>query len=478
MQTRHAIPDRVIMYASHFSYNPGERNKFIFYKLNEDKIRQYQGSNMLPNGSLEIIQGYLAADEHKQRENLDSKKYLKDLLRVLFEIVKNVRGDPDLLYFALVLINAVFEDGRIRIRELVFMQKSANENTKVDAVQILYSFLLQHTAKTAEALHMRDLASHTLALLITSYEASNCRETARNFLNFVLDSQKGAHKMLSERCHSNCLMFLVKQNELAEMFVEKRGFVVLRNLLTSECLSNEHIAYNVLTTLWILSYHEFSLPYLADYALNIIELVTKVLDYFNKEKIVRIVCMLFENLKRDPECMECLSMVNVLNIVTKLQNRPWVDKDITDCLERLFKFFDQNYHEYSTFEKWKKQITKGQLSWSPVHTEKFWQSAFVYFHEADNLACIRILIDIVGSQPEPGNDDKQAFETKQAVALYDIGEFSRFFPLGRSFLERHGAKERIAGIMADPYASPELKKEAITCYQKVLMKSWGQGGQN
>lgn len=36
------------------------------------------------------------------------------------------------------------------------------------------------------------------------------------------------------------------------------------------------------------------MPYLGDYTLNIIELVSKVLDYFNKEKIVRIVAMFFD----------------------------------------------------------------------------------------------------------------------------------------------------------------------------------------
>ena len=41
--------------------------------------------------------------------------------------------------------------------------------------------------------------------------------------------------------------------------------------------------------------------------------------------------------------MECLSMVNVLNIVIKLQNRPWVDKDIVESLEHLFRYFDQHY---------------------------------------------------------------------------------------------------------------------------------------
>lgn len=47
-------------------------------------------------------------------------------------------------------------------------------------------------------------------------------------------------------------------------------------------------------------------------------------------------------------------MINALNIVIKLQNRPWVDKDIGENLELLFKFFDANYQEFSSFEKWKK----------------------------------------------------------------------------------------------------------------------------
>lgn len=54
------------------------------------------------------------------------------------------------------------------------------------------------------------------------------------------------------------------------------------------------MAYNVIATLWILSYHDFSYEHFGDFGLNVIELVSKVLDYFNKEKIVRIVCMLFD----------------------------------------------------------------------------------------------------------------------------------------------------------------------------------------
>jgi hypothetical protein len=41
-------------------------------------------------------------------------------------------------------------------------------------------------------------------------------------------------------------------------------------------------------------------------------------------------------------------------------------------------------------------------------------------------------------------------------------------------LEFNNAKATLTQIMGDPKSSPELKKEAITAYQKILMKSWGQ----
>ena len=79
------------------------------------------------------------------------------------------------------------------------------------------------------------------------------------------------------------------------MFVDERsGFHLLEGWLKTVCLKNDQIAYNVCATLWILSYHEFSWSYFADYQLNLIELASKVLDYFNKEKIVRIIVMLFD----------------------------------------------------------------------------------------------------------------------------------------------------------------------------------------
>ena len=70
--------------------------------------------------------------------------------------------------------------------------------------------------------------------------------------------------------------------------------------------------------------------------------------------------------------MELLSDINALNIFSKLTNRHWVDKDITELLDKLYEYVDQNYKVFSSIEKFKKEVEKKALKWGPVHTEKFW----------------------------------------------------------------------------------------------------------
>ena len=60
--------------------------------------------------------------------------------------------------------------------------------------------------------------------------------------------------------------------------------------------------------------------------------------------------------------------------------------------------------------------------------------------------------------------DSDTLNTMKAAACYDIGEFARFFPLGKEFLEERNAKVYLANLMGDQGSSAELKKEAITAY--------------
>jgi hypothetical protein len=162
------IPDRVLMYASPFSYaGKVTRMKWAGYAIDEDMIRKYMGAGLLENDSLLKLQGFLNFSDNDQREFLDKKENLKQLLRVLFKIVEKTKANTEMLEFALLLINGIFEDKRSRIRELVAMQKTTVEGNHLNAVGILQSFLIQHAEPgNVDQNQMRDAASHTLAFLI------------------------------------------------------------------------------------------------------------------------------------------------------------------------------------------------------------------------------------------------------------------------------------------------------------------------
>jgi hypothetical protein len=53
-----------------------------------------------------------------------------------------------------------------------------------------------------------------------------------------------------------------------------------------------------------------------------------------------------------------------------------------------------------------------------------------------------------------------------------LGEFSKYYAHGKRFLERLDIRMKMTALMGDQSVSAEVKKEAITCYQKLLMNSW------
>ena len=162
----------------------------------------------------------------------------------------------------------------------------------------------------------RDLASHILAMLIEAHEYKNCSIEAKQFMNWLVEMKQ--NPTLNINAYTFALMYLLKTNELAKEFVDQGGFELFHRYLNNECLKSNQIAYNVINSLWIISYHPFSLKGFEDYRLEIIERVAKVLDYFSKEKIVRIILLLFDNLKNNEVCLELLADINAVNIITKL----------------------------------------------------------------------------------------------------------------------------------------------------------------
>lgn len=77
---------------------------------------------------------------------------------------------------------------------------------------------------------------------------------------------------------------------------------MISDMLDKPCLKHAQVGYNVLCMLWVLSYHSYARNFFQDYTLSIIEKACKILDFFNWEKIARMLLMLFDNLKEDSVC--------------------------------------------------------------------------------------------------------------------------------------------------------------------------------
>lgn len=130
-------------------------------------------------------------------------------------------------------------------------------------------------------------------------------------------------------------MTILKKNHLAREFANVKGFKIIDDLLVGPCINQSstnspQIAYNTLVILWILSFNDFAAKYFEDDDMELLQKSAKILDYYSWEKITRILLMLFDNLKGNALCQDQMTEMDALSLITKLQNRHWVDQDIAN----------------------------------------------------------------------------------------------------------------------------------------------------
>lgn len=133
-------------------------------------------------------------------------------------------------------------------------------------------------------------------------------------------------------------------------------------------------------------------------------------------------------------------------------------------------------------ERYEKELRSGLLNWGLLHTDKFWKDNFMAFENKEfelirwvamsewfvgldcgrhSGMCIRrLLIDLLES------DDSKTV----AVALYDLGDFVRFYPNGKHIAKRLGAKKVAMKLMT--HENPEVQKQALQCISKMMVNKW------
>ena len=90
------------------------------------------------------------------------KKAATNILRVFFTIIEKVKGDNDLVLYALSHLNGILEDSRNRIH--LYLKVLDDINKPMNLLRILFNFIDLNSQDDLKP--HRDIASHILALLI------------------------------------------------------------------------------------------------------------------------------------------------------------------------------------------------------------------------------------------------------------------------------------------------------------------------
>jgi V-type H+-transporting ATPase subunit H len=183
-------------------------------------------------------------------------------------------------------------------------------------------------------------------------------------------------------------------------------------------------------------------------------------------KIVRMAVATMYNLARteNDDILVAIFSTNLLRhletiVNTSLNLKQASDIEFESDVKNLLDLLHNNLKELSTFDRYASELHSGSLSWGIVHTEKFWKEN-CRFMEANDWALLKVLITYLTN---PSSE-------VQCIALYDLGEFARFFPNGRIVVKSLGAKDIAVNLISSD--DEDVQRQALACASKIMVNSW------
>jgi len=238
--------------------------------------------------------------------------------------------------------------------------------------------------------------------------------------------------------------------------------------------------YELTFCLWILTYELNTNPAIrSDFAKDglPVSALVEMVSLAPREKVVRVALSSLRNLATcEAETFPApqgttnvdgkhflgeMIACGLMKAVAHLRDRQFTDPDIVEDVDILHKLLVDNYKEMSRWEVYKNEVESGQLQWGSTHTEAFFKENARMMEGSDgNFRLLKVLIALLANQ-----DEEVA-----AIACYDIGEFVRHYPNGRSIAKRLGAKGLVMNLIE--HENPELQRHALQCVSKIMVNKW------
>lgn len=263
---------------------------------------------------------------------------------------------------------------------------------------------------------------------------------------------------------ARCLQMMLRDEKYRLAFAGMGGVSVLATVLSGRI--NFQIQYQLAFCLWVMTFSHQLVEQMNKH--KVIPILGDILNDAVKDKVTRIILAVFRNMIEKPEDASmikenCVAMVQakVLKQLSILQQHKFDDEDIMADIEFLNEKLLASIQDLSSFDEYSTEVKSGRLEWSPVHkSERFWRENAPRLIEK-NYELLKMLVHLL----ETSRDTLVL-----AVASYDIGEFVRHYPRGKSIIEQLGGKQMVMQLLA--HEDPNVRYEALLAVQKLMVHNW------
>lgn len=168
---------------------------------------------------------------------------------------------------------------------------------------------------------------------------------------------------------------------------------------------------------------------------------------------------IFRNLSSSNECISLMIDNRLLAYLTNELRKNIKDEQMKDNMNYIINVMEENYQIFSTYDKYLKELQTEVLAFGPCHTAKFWKE-HIKKTELNEFEVIEKLIGLLDS------DDP----TTQAVACFDLGEFSRLHPFSKMILEKLDGKTKLMKMIEKDNSL--VREHALVAIQKLMINNW------
>eukprot|EP01130_Rhizamoeba_saxonica_P015540 TRINITY_DN7005_c0_g2_i1.p1 TRINITY_DN7005_c0_g2~~TRINITY_DN7005_c0_g2_i1.p1 ORF type:complete len:450 (+),score=108.38 TRINITY_DN7005_c0_g2_i1:54-1352(+) len=228
---------------------------------------------------------------------------------------------------------------------------------------------------------------------------------------------------------------------------------------------NIQVLYQAVHCVWLLTLSEDIAITLTNNEL-VINLVT-LLKKISKEKVLRLSLAILKNIFEGKDNNEKMIVAGIMRRLYTMNDRQWGDDDMEEDLAFLIENLEKVVSDLSTFDRYRQEVLTHSLEWtSACHkSERFWRENCMRFQEKD-FEVLRALKEIIEVTSAKEDGDPKLL----AIACWDIGEFVRFHPRGKSIIQMAQCKIPIMQLL--DHENADVKKEALLALQKLMVTNW------